>query len=88
MARIVLACTTGLPNTTMATRLGVTMQTVGKWRLRVVARRLDGLLDEPGSGAPRHVTDAHIERELTRTLETLPRAATYWNTRSMASFSV
>lgn len=84
-ARIVLACSTGLPNTAVALRLGVTMQTVGKWRTRFVARRLDGLLDEPRPGAPRRVTDAHIERVLTRTLETLPRAATHWSTRSLAA---
>jgi transposase len=84
-ARIVLACSTGLPNTTVARRIGVTMQTVGKWRQRFVTRRLDGLLDEPRPGAPRRVTDAHIERVLTRTLETRPRAATHWSTRGMAA---
>src|ERR1700674_55864 len=52
-ARIVLACSTGVPNTTVARRIGVTMQTVGKWRQRFVTRRLDGLLDEPRPGAPR-----------------------------------
>ena len=76
-ARIVLACSTGVPNTTVARRIGVTMQTVGKWRQRFVTRRLDGLLDEPRPGAPRRVHDAHIARVLTRTLETLPRAATH-----------
>ena len=35
-------------------------------------------------GAPRTVSDADVERVVTRTLETLPRSATQWSTRSMA----
>ena len=83
-ARIVLACSTGMQNTTVAARIGVNKATVGKWRRRFVARRLDGLLDEPRPGTPRRVSDVAIERVLTRTLETLPRDATHWSTRSMA----
>jgi transposase len=86
-ARIVLGCATGAPNTTVAQRLGVTMQTVGKWRARFVGRRLDGLLDEPRPGAPRRITDAQIEAVVTRTLETTPRDATHWSTRAMATKS-
>ena len=37
--------------------LGVSDETVGKWRARFVERRLDGLSDEPRSGRPRVVTD-------------------------------
>lgn len=84
-ARIVLACSTGVSNTAVAARMGLAKVTVGKWRARFVAQRLDGLLDEPRPGAPRRVGDAAIERVLTRTLETLPRDATHWSTRSMAA---
>ena len=83
-ARIVLACATGAPNTSVANRIGVTMQTVGKWRARFVGRRLDGLLDEPRPGAPRRITDAQIEAVVRKTLETTPRDATHWSTRAMA----
>ena len=38
-ARIVLESATGAANTEVAARLGVTVQTVGKWRARFVARR-------------------------------------------------
>jgi transposase len=62
----------------------VTKQTVGKWRSRFVAKRLDGWLDEPRPGAPRTVTDAAVERVVTLSLETTPRGATHWSTRAMA----
>ena len=42
-ARIVLACAAGEANQRVAAKLAVTPQTVGKWRARFVARRLDGL---------------------------------------------
>ena len=64
-ARIVLACATGVTNTVVAARFGITRQMVGKWRARFVGRRLDGLLDEPRPGAPRRVEDDDVERVLT-----------------------
>jgi transposase len=83
-ARIILAAATGATNTAIAHRLGVTKPTVGKWRQRFERHRLDGLLDEPRPGAPRTVTDAHVERVVTLTLETQPKEATHWSTRAMA----
>src|SRR5262249_2861125 len=66
---------------------GVTAQTVGKWRRRFVERGLDGLLDEPRPGAPRKIDDAQVENVIVQTLESRPRAATHWSTRSMARHS-
>jgi len=83
-ARLILGCATGRTNTRVAYDLRVTKQTVGKWRTRFLAKRLDGLLDEPRPGAPRTVSDADVERVLTRTLETTPADATHWSIRSMA----
>jgi transposase len=86
-ARIVLACASGKTNTAVAEELRVSKPTVGKWRRRFLERRLDGLLDEPRPGTPRKITDADVERVITLTLETTPRDATHWSTRSMAERS-
>jgi transposase len=83
-ARIVLAAADGLNNTEVAARLGVKRDTVRKWRGRFVADRLDGLLDEPRPGQPRKITDAQVEEVIVKTLETTPKDATHWSTRSMA----
>jgi transposase len=83
-ARMILACAAGQTNTGVAQHLRLTQQTVGKWRSRFLAKRLDGLLDAPRPGAPRTITDVEVERVLTRTLETTPPDATHWSTRSMA----
>ena len=86
-SRIVLECAAGNSNTAVAHQLGLTHQTVGKWRQRCVVRRLDGLLDEPRPGAPRQVGDAQIERVVRMTLESVPADATHWSTRAMAKCS-
>lgn len=83
-ARIILSCAAGTANEAIARRLHVTRQTVGRWRARFVTQRLDGLLDEPRPGAPRKISDADVERVITRTLESTPPDATHWSTRSMA----
>jgi transposase len=83
-ARIVLACAEGKSNTAVSSALRLCKQTVGKWRGRFVARRLDGLLDEPRPGAPRRIADGQVERVITLTLESSPSQATHWSTRLMA----
>src|SRR3954452_15509948 len=84
-ARIVLACAGGQSNTEIAARLGVHRNTVGLWRRRFVELGLDGLLDEPRPGQPRKITDAKVEEVITKTLESTPKDATHWSTRSMAA---
>jgi transposase len=86
-ARIVLACAEGDSNDDVAHRLKITAQTVGKWRRRFIAQRLEGLLDEPRVGAPRKILDSDVERVLTLTLESKPKDSTHWSTRSMAEAS-
>lgn len=83
-ARIVLTCADEPGNTAVAARLGVCAATVGTWRNRFVAERLEGLVDEPRPGAPRTVADADVEQVVTKALETKPNAATHRSTRGMA----
>ena len=83
-ARLVVSCAEGRSNKTVGAQVGLSSQTVGKWRRRFLDRRLDGLLDEPRPGGPRKITDADVERVVTLTLETTPSDATHWSTRSMA----
>jgi len=80
----VLLAAEGLTNTAIAERLGVHRPMVTKWRSRFAEHRLDGLTDEPRPGRPRTVTDEQVEEVIVRTLETTPRDATHWSTRSMA----
>ena len=84
-SRIVLAAAEALKNTEIAERLGVTRPMVTKWRNRFAEHRLDGLTDEPRPGRPRTITDEQVEEVIVKTLETTPRDATHWSTRSMAA---
>jgi transposase len=83
-SRIVLAAAEGLTNLQIAERVGVSRPTVTKWRNRFAEHRLDGLTDEPRPGRPRTITDEQVEEVVVRTLETTPKDATHWSTRSMA----
>jgi transposase len=84
-SRIVLAAGDGLNNTAIADKLDIDVKSARKWRSRFVAERLDGLLDEPRPGRPRTVEDGQVEAVITRTLETTPKDATHWSTRSLAA---
>jgi len=85
-SRIVLACAAGGTVSNVAAGLGSSRATVSKWRSRFLAGRLEGLSDEPRPGRPRTVTDEHVEKVITATLEQEPpNGDTHWSTRSMAS---
>jgi transposase len=83
-SRIVLAAAEGLSSSQIARDLGVSVATVGKGRNRFAGDRLDGLLDEPRPGRPRTITDQRVDEVIIKTLESAPRDATHWSTRSMA----
>jgi len=84
-SRIVLAAAEGLKNTEISERLSLDHTTVRKWRSRFAEQRLDGLLDEPRPGRPRTISDAQVEEVIVKTLESTPKDATHWSTRSMAA---
>lgn len=84
-SRIVLAAAGGASNAEIGRRLAIKADTARKWRNRFARDRLAGLLDEPRPGQPRKITDAQVDDVITRTLETMPKDATHWSTRSMAA---
>ena len=83
-SRIVLAAASGESNSGISERLGVHRNTVSTWRRRFAEFGLDGLLDEPRPGQPRKITDAKVEEVIAKTLESAPKDATHWSTRSLA----
>ena len=86
-ARIVLACAQGLDNKQVAAQTGAHPATVGKWRARFIAGRLDGLTDEDRPGLPVTITDEQVEAIVVATLEETPKNATHWSRASMAGKS-
>lgn len=83
-SRIILECARGLDSSEVAAALGVSNQTICKWRGRFIAERIDGLLDAPRSGAPRKIGDDKVEQIVTATLNSMPKGATRWSTRDLA----
>ena len=69
----------------IAAEFGCNPATVGKWRHRFAADRLDGLVDAPRPGAARTIGDDVIEAVVVETLETAPPDATHWSTRGLAA---
>jgi putative transposase len=87
-AKIVLASADGESNSSIAARLDLTKATVGKWRTRFIAQRIQGLHDELRPGAPRTIGDERVADLINRTLHTRPESgATHWSVRSIAAIS-
>src|SRR5215470_10523133 len=92
-ARIVLACAAGAPDlpaarplSRVAAELGLSRDTVRKWRSRFLAMRLAGLRDAPRPGAPRTITDDQVAGVIARLLlEPPPGGRRRWSTRLMAA---
>ena len=82
--RMILRCAEGLTNKAVAAEIGVSAHTVGKWRRRFVAERIEGLSDEPRPGRPRTIADEKVAEVIERTLSARPADATHWSLRSMA----
>ena len=69
-SKIVLACAAGdRTHGEIAAALGCHPPTVGKWRHRFIADRLDGLVDAPRPGAARTIGGDVIEAVIVETLD-------------------
>src|SRR5213595_1180272 len=83
-AKIVLRCAGGGTNKEAAADLGVDESTVERWRARFIARRPEGLHDEPRPGRPPSILLDQVEDVVVTTLETTPGKDTHWSRSSMA----
>ncbi|MGV9746446.1 helix-turn-helix domain-containing protein [Rhodococcus zopfii] len=81
---IVLECAAGAFNTEVAARLGISRPTVGKWRSRFIAHRMDGSVDDPRPGRSATVAAEQVEDVVVATLESTPPNATHWSRAKMA----
>ena len=83
-AQIVLACADGEPGNSIARRMNLNKNTVVKWRKRYLEQGLQGLHDELRAGRPRSHGDERVAEIINAALQSPPKGATHWTTRSMA----
>jgi putative transposase len=83
-ARIVLLAAEGLPNATIAQKLGFSQQSVCLWRKRYLEEGIQGLHDELKPGRPRTISDEKVAVLVRKTLNTKPKEGTHWTIRTMA----
>jgi len=84
-AKIVLAAAEGKTNQSIATELGTSKPTVGRWRTRFAALRMAGIeKDASRPGRTPALTAEMARRIVHKTTREKPEAATHWSTRSMA----
>jgi putative transposase len=83
-ARIVLLAAEGASNREISGKVGLSAQSVCKWRRRFLAQGLSGLHDELRPGRPRSISDEQVASLIRQTLNTQPRDGTHWTIRSLA----
>lgn len=85
-ARVVLAAADGEPHSAIAQHLQLTRATVGKWRLRFLDQRINGLYDDVRPGKPRTIDDEQLAQLILKTLHTKPAdGSTHWSVRTIAA---
>src|SRR5271157_4925572 len=83
-AKIILLACDGMRNIAIAQEIGLSRESVGKWRSRFVERGLNGLYDELRPGRPRQIEEERIASMITKTLRSTPRGHTQWSCRTMS----
>ena len=83
-ARIILACADGMGTKDVAALVGVTPQTVSRWRTRFWKGGTRALHDLPRPNTDRKLSDEKVEELIRTTLQTKPKGQTHWSTRQLA----
>lgn len=83
-AQIVLMAAEGVISNEIAKKVGLSAQSVCKWRQRYLQQGISGLHDELRPGRPRSVSDEQVATLIRKTLNTKPKDGTHWTIRSMA----
>jgi len=71
-------------NTVIASTLKTHVHTVSLWRHRFAEHRLEGLKYKPGRGRKRMYLADRVEKIINTTLNSEPKNATHWSTRTLA----
>jgi len=83
-ARIVLAAAHGASNQAIAATVGVSIQTVGKWRYRYLKEGVAGLQDAPRPGRPKRYEEETEQRVLRQLDQPPPEGHATWTGRLLA----
>jgi transposase len=88
-AEAMLMAANDVPSYQIAERLGVTNNTVGRWRKRYIEQRMNGILkDRPrgaNQGGKKTSEQEKLRQEIIKkTTQEKPEGSTHWSTRSMA----
>src|SRR3989304_3506320 len=76
--------TDGATNRSISERLGLSPQSVSKWRQRYLQQVLAGPFTMKRPTRPRPILDQQLTDSARRTLKTQPREGAHWTVRSMA----
>jgi putative transposase len=83
-ARLVLMAADGVSGSAIASKLGLSRQTVCLWRRRYLEGGIAGLHDELKPGRPRSISDEVVAALVRKTLRTKPKDGTHWTIRTLA----
>ena len=84
-SRIVLLAAEGRENKEIASELGITRATVGRWRDRIAEHGIAGIeKDAPRGGRPPKAREDLAQKIVEMTTRQKPAHATHWSTRTLA----
>lgn len=83
---IVLSAAEGNENKKIASQLGISRETVGRWRRRYAESGMAGIeKDAPRPGRTPSISAAKVREIVSKTTRSKPKASTHWSSRTMAA---